>query len=62
MILLGSGGAREEAVVLLLLDDVLDLLSLLKVIALWTVADGDLLRCLCCGEPPIGDGYDGCCG
>ena len=36
-----------------------DLLWLLKAMALWTVADEDLLCCLCCGEPPVGAGCDG---
>jgi len=42
-----------------------DLLLLLKAMALWTMADEDLLCCLCCGEPPVGAGCDGfvggCC-
>ena len=37
----------------------MDLLSLLKAMALWTVADEDLLRCLCCGESPVDAGCDG---
>ena len=36
-----------------------DQLWLLKAMALWTVADEDLLCCLCCGEPPVGAGCDG---
>ena len=42
-----------------------DLLWLLKVMALCTVAYEDLLYCFCCGEPPVGascDGFvGGCC-
>ena len=36
-----------------------DLLSLLKVRALWMVAGEDLLRCPCCGESPVGAGCGG---
>jgi hypothetical protein len=36
-----------------------DPLSLLKVMAPWTVVDKDLLRCLCCGESPVGVSCDG---
>jgi hypothetical protein len=36
-----------------------DSLSLLKAMALWTVVDEDLLRCLCCAESLVGAGCDG---